>query len=130
MIAVRLEGRLGNQLFQYAFIYAAAKKIETSFYIDKSIDNFIQPQYFDVKNNYLATLDNRVFSIKGFKNIFRVHAKKAFYHFISYILFKGKTTIIENEAQPGDVIKTLKNNCLYKGFFYSARYFEDFKDDI
>src|ERR1700752_2577011 len=130
MIAVRLEGRLGNQLFQYAFIYAAAKRVNTSFYIDKSIENFLLPQYFDVKNSYLATLDNKVFSINGFKNIFRIHARKAFYHFISNIIFKGKTTVIGNDVQPSEIIKTLRNHCLYRGFFYSSGYFEDFKDEI
>ena len=130
MIAIKLEGRLGNQMFQYAFIYTAAKKIGTSFYIDKSIENFVLPQYFEVKNNYLSILDNRVFSINGFKNIFRVHARKAFYHFISKIIFKERTENIETEAKPAYILKTLKNNRLYKGFFYSAAYFEDFKDDI
>ncbi|MBS1531837.1 MAG: alpha-1,2-fucosyltransferase [Bacteroidetes bacterium] len=130
MIAVRLEGRLGNQLFQYAFIYSAAKKLNTSFYIDKSIENFLPPKYFDVKNNYLAAIDNRIFSINGFKNIFRVHARKAFYHLISNVILRGRVQIVETEAEPGEILKTLKNNRLYQGFFYSAGYFEDCKDDI
>ena len=46
MIAVKLEGRLGNQLFQYAFAYASAKKLKTTFYLDKSTDNFLLPRYF------------------------------------------------------------------------------------
>ena len=72
MIAVRLEGRLGNQLFQYAFIYAAARKLNTSFYLDKSIEKFLLPQYFEVKNDFIRVLDNNIFSVTGYKNIFSI----------------------------------------------------------
>ncbi|HWD90005.1 MAG TPA: alpha-1,2-fucosyltransferase [Mucilaginibacter sp.] len=130
MIAVRLEGRLGNQLFQYAFVYAAAKKMKTSFYIDKSIENFMLPQYFEVKDNCLAILDDGMFSIKGYKNIFNIHAKRAFYHFINLIVFKRKAIAVANEIQPHEAVKALKNNRLYQGFFHSESYFEDSKDKI
>jgi hypothetical protein len=130
MIAVTLEGRLGNQLFQYAFIYAASRRLDTSFYLDKSVENFMLPQYFEVKNDFLATLDNKIFSIKGYKNIFSIHAKRAFYHFINAIIFKKNKTDIDNEMPVNDVLKLVKNNYLYKGFFHSEGYFEDFKDEI
>src|SRR5277367_6212557 len=90
MICVVLEGRLGNQLFQYAFIYAASRRLNTSFYLDKSIENFMLPKYFEVRNDFFSPLDNRVFSINGYKNIFRIHARRAFYHTISSIIFKEK----------------------------------------
>jgi hypothetical protein len=130
MIAVRLEGRLGNQLFQYAFIYSAAKRLNTSFYLDKSVDNFLLPEYFEVKKDFPAMLDNKLFSIYGYKNIFRIHAKKAFYHIIGGLIFRGRKIIVDNETPVSDVLKLLKNNYLYKGFFYSEGYFEDFKDEI
>jgi len=79
MIAVRLEGRLGNQLFQYAFTFASAQKLNTKFYLDKSIDNFLLPQYFEVKEDFLQGLDKKIFSIQGYKNIFKVHLKRAVY---------------------------------------------------
>jgi len=79
LISIKLEGRLGNQLFQFAFIYAASKKLDTSFYLDKSIVDFILPEYFVVKNDFLLALDNHIFSIKGYKYIFSIHLKKTFY---------------------------------------------------
>jgi len=94
MIAIKLEGRLGNQLFQYAFIYAASRRLNTSFYLDKSIENFVLPKYFEVKNDFLSPLDNRVFSINGYKNIFSIHAKRAFYHIISSIKFQKKKKLL------------------------------------
>lgn len=130
MIAVKLEGRLGNQLFQYAFIYAASRRLNTAFYLDKSIENFTLPQYFEVKNDFLTTLDNRVFSIKGYKNIFSIHIKRGFYHVISTIIFKGKTITVDNETPVKETLKLLKDNYQYRGYFYSEGYFEDFKDEI
>jgi len=130
MIAVTLEGRLGNQLFQYAFIYAAARRLKTSFYLDKSVDKFLLPQYFEVQTDFAAGLDNTIFSIKGYKNIFIVHGKKAFYNFINKLIFKNNIIIIENETPVGEALKLLRNNHLYKGFFYSESYFRDFTEEI
>ncbi|MDR3695451.1 alpha-1,2-fucosyltransferase [Mucilaginibacter sp.] len=130
MISVRLEGRLGNQLFQYAFIYAASRRLNTAFYLDKSVEKFILPQYFEVKNDFLAKLDNKVFSIPGYKNIFSFHTKKFFYHVVGTIIFKGKRITVDNETPADEVLTLLKNNHQYIGYFYSETYFEDFKDEI
>lgn len=130
MIAVKLEGRLGNQLFQYAFIYATAKKLGTSFYIDKSIENFIPGKYFTVKQDYFAPLDRFVFSIMGYKNFFSFYAKRAFYRNLEYLLFRHKKTVIDNKEHPSDALNKIKNRCMYEGYFQSEKYFEAFKDDI
>jgi hypothetical protein len=130
MIALKLEGRLGNQLFQYAFIYLAAKRLNTTFYLDKSIDNFIVPKYFEIQNDFLAPLDNNIFSINGYKNIFTIHLKRPFYKLLSAIAVGKQTMLIAAENRPDDVFKQLKNNCMYQGFFQSESYFHDFKDEI
>lgn len=130
MIAVTLEGRLGNQLFQYAFIYAASRRLNTSFYLDKSIENFIVPKYFEVNNDFLWFLDNGIFSIDGYKNIFRIHAKKLFYNLFRSTIFRKNIITIDNESLARDNLKQLKNYYLYKGFFHSESYFEDFKSEI
>ena len=130
MIAVTLEGRLGNQLFQYAFIYAASRRLNTSFYLDKSIENFVLPKYFEVKNDFLIPLDKSIFSIKGFKNTFRGHLKKRFYRVISSKIFKGNKITFDNRTPVKDILNQLKNDYLYKGYFHSVAYFEDFSNEI
>jgi len=130
MIALKLEGRLGNQLFQYAFIYTAAKKLNTSFYLDKSIERFLLPQYFAVTNDFLAILDDNVFSIPGYKNIFRIHLKRIFYNFLNALLVGGNLVSISNDGNARDAFKQLKNNTLYLGFFQSENYFNDFEEEV
>jgi hypothetical protein len=130
VIAVTLEGRLGNQLFQYAFAYAAAKRLNTSFYLDKSVENFLVPQYFEVTRDFILPLDDKIFSINGYKNIFRIHAKKAFYQALNKLAF-GKR-IVEASSTEGAqaTLSQLKNYHLYKGFFQSENYFSDYKIEI
>ena len=130
MIAVRLEGRLGNQLFQYAFVYAAARKLNTSFYIDKSVDKFLLPQYFEIENDFVNPIDNKVFSITGYKNIFSIHLKRAFYSGVKLILFGGKKITIHNNGSPAEALKRLANNTLYEGHFHSESYFWGYDDEI
>jgi hypothetical protein len=130
MIAITLEGRLGNQLFQYAFIYAASRRLDTAFYLDKSIENFIPSKYFEVKNDFPAILDNTVFALKGYKNIFSFHAKRAFYHFLSFIIFGKNKVTFDFDTEISEVIEGLRNNYQYKGYFYSEGYFKDFEDEI
>ncbi|HZY37884.1 MAG TPA: alpha-1,2-fucosyltransferase [Mucilaginibacter sp.] len=130
MIAVRLEGRLGNQLFQYAFAYATAKKLNTSFYLDKSVDNFLLPKYFEVKQDFAAALDQNVFAIRGFKNFFQVYLRKGFYGVLKAVCFGNKTTKVGNEDAPAVALQELKNNRFYIGYFQSVSYFVDFSEDI
>ena len=129
MIAVRLEGRLGNQLFQYAFIYSVSKKLKTRFYIDKSVINFMVPTYFDIKPARLSVLDKYVFTISGYKNIFNHHLKVAFYKLLKRI--SGlKELVFENECVPVDQLKNIADKILYTGFFQSEDYFFDHKKEI
>jgi hypothetical protein len=130
MIAVKLEGRLGNQLFQYAFIYAAAKKLGTSFYIDKSIENFIPPKYFEIKNDLFLPLDRSIFSVKGFKNIFSVHAKVGFYKWLHMLLLKQEAIIFSNHQTTKNELGKVKDGYLYEGYFQSETYFENAIADI
>jgi hypothetical protein len=130
MIAITLEGRLGNQLFQYAFIYAASRRLNTVFYLDKSIENFIPSKYFEVKDDFPALLDNKVFAIQGYKNIFSFHGKRAFYRFLSFIIFGKNKVTFDFETEVKEVLGRLRNNYQYKGYFYSEGYFKDFEEEI
>ncbi|MBB3057089.1 alpha-1,2-fucosyltransferase [Mucilaginibacter gotjawali] len=129
MIAVRLEGRLGNQLFQYAFIYSVSKNLKTRFYIDKSVINFMVLAYFDIKPARLSVLDQYVFTISGYKNIFNHHLKVAFYKLLKGICGLHEL-IFENELSPGEQLKSINDKVLYTGFFQSEDYFIDHKKEI
>ncbi len=130
MIAVKLEGRLGNQLFQYAFIYAAAKRLKTGFYLDKSVEEFFPTKYFTIKNDILFPLDNRIFCISGYKNIFNIHIKKAFYKMLEQMVFGKKKIIISNEQPISDALNKIVDGYMYQGYFQSEKYFVDCKEDI
>jgi len=125
MIGVKLEGRLGNQLFQYAFICAAAKKLNTRFYLDRSIIPFLLPQYFNVE----AGIIDRIFSIRGFRSFFDLHLRIAFYKRLGNLFYKSCIRFNENE-QPNSQLVALRDNVLYLGFFQSEYYFENAKADI
>ena len=130
MIAVRIEGRLGNQLFQYAFIYSAAKKLNTSFYCDKGIEKFKLYDYFDIQKDLFYPLDRYVFNTEGFKNIFNYHLRRFAYKVADNILLKKKPVIIDNEDDVVEAIQRLENKKLYYGFFQSQEYFKQYENDI
>lgn len=129
MIAVRLEGRLGNQLFQYAFIHNVSKKLKTRFYIDKSVINFMIPAYFDIKPARLSVLDKYIFTISGYKNIFNHHLKVAFYKLLKRI-FGLRELVFDNDLSPEEQLKDIGDNTLYTGFFQSEDYFIDHKKEV
>ncbi len=130
MIAVKLEGRLGNQLFQYAFAYAAAKKLGTRFYLDKSIAEFMPAKYFNLKPDFLQSLDASIFSVKGYKNLFSIKLKQTFYKQLRKLFFGSKTINIDNHQPVTVALSQLQNHHLYLGYFQSETYFRDIKTEI
>ena len=116
MIAVRLQGRLGNQLFQYAFIYVAAKQLNTSFYIDQHIERSVVNKYFEKLNPPKNHLCVRLFGINGFKNIFSYHLRRFYYKKLAqfYKLQVKQYDFNEDQHQV-----TIQNDTLYLGYFQS-----------
>ena len=129
MIAVKLEGRLGNQLFQYAFAYTAAKKLNTLFYLDKSIDPLLLSQYFNIERDFCAFFDDRIFSIQGFKVLFSHYARRNYYSFLRRLL-SLQPVAFSDDLSPAIQLENLKNGCIYSGFFQSEQYFESKKDTL
>src|SRR5579862_6489745 len=105
MIGVKIQGRLGNQLFQYAFGSATAKKLSSFFFmfLDLDSDVYILPSYFELrfKEKYLQYLGGIYF---------RLTSKLVTYN---KILQSG-----------GDKLEPrLRNNTIYYGFFQSEFFF-------
>lgn len=120
MIAIRLQGRLGNQLFQYAFALTASKKLNTRFFIDQYIEHSIVDKYFKVRQTKYSEFISQLFRIKGFKNFFSFYLRRAY--FKNLILLK-KFSVVEYNYEASVPEVTLQNNTLYQGYFQSELFF-------
>ncbi len=129
MISIKLLGRLGNQLFQYAFIFSASKKLSTSFYLDKSIEPFLLSRFFVLPKDQVYIADKYIFSINGFKNIFSYHLKKQFYKLLK-ALYRLETISFSNSISPKEELNRLQNGALYEGYFQSETYFKEYSSSI
>jgi len=124
MIAVRIQGRLGNQLFQYAFALSASKRLNTRFYVDQYIDHFTVNKYFKgIDNNYFAFI-LKVFNLKGYKNFFTFYLRRAYFKDLQ-VVSQFAVRECDFEAKISEI--TLQNNTLYQGFFQSELFFIDFE---
>lgn len=114
MVKVDLMGRLGNQMFQYAFAYATAKKNKTSFLITPTAP--FEPARF--------------FKLDPFTNFFYKHIPYSRYFIKIYSLLIPKRyyrkKVIENQS--GSVDQNGKNS--YVGYFQSEKYFKDYLPQI
>lgn len=129
MIGVKLNGRMGNQLFQYAFAYAIAKKLNTTFYLDKRFAENILSKYFLISDDKFQWLDRLIFSIQTDKNFFSSYLKLGFYSKVKSLLRLNEIEFSNDIAPTEEMIK-IANNMLYSGFFQSEAYFNDYKTEI
>lgn len=110
MIGVRLDGRLGNQLFQYALAMSLAKKFNTFYIIDNDFKADSVKKYFQTN----SLLNNK---------ISRAFFKKWIAPSFLFIHQKGNETT-------DDMIPLLKDSQFYKGFFQSELYFKNISSSI
>ncbi len=127
MISVRLNGRLGNQLFQYAFAYTAAKQLKTSFYIDQYNEKFIAGKYFKNLTPKGSTFIINLFGITGFKNFFSFYLCRFYYDYVAK-LYKLSTEKYDFNV-PLTAI-TLRDSVLYEGYFQSQLFFKSAENSI
>jgi len=127
MIAVRLMGRLGNQLFQYAFAHQTAKKFQARFYFDKRFQPEVITPYFDLRLDYLQCLDRHIFSKKN--SFFSSYLKFGFYARLPKI-FKLKEIEIKEEELPQHEMQKLSDQTYYLGYFQSEQYFSSSKEEL
>jgi hypothetical protein len=109
MIGVKLQGRLGNQMFQYAFALGSSINKKTKYFIvPEKGTPFILPAYFTLRN------------YSSFVNYFR---KKRF--------LKGLPALdFDNNLMPQENLKTFKPDSLIHGYFQSEEYFKEISQTI
>lgn len=114
MIAVNIQGGLGNQLFQYAFSYSLAKDLRTNYIFDYTY-SFIVPNYFRINKFYIFVNKN-----KYFLRLNRYICKN--------LKANNYVDFLDCKAIPQSLLK--KNNSYYDGFFQSAIFFNKYETEI
>lgn len=117
MIGVKPQGRLGNQLFQYAFAYSQAKKHKTLFFIDKGfppLHVYSLEKYFKLR--------------RGEKLLIRI-AKILHWRYFSKQ--KNYKELFQLGNEPVDsILKQSNKNVFWDGYFQSQDYFSPYQKAI
>jgi hypothetical protein len=101
---------MGNQMFQFAFAHAAARRLGTSFILGPA-----------------ALWDGFDLGPWGRRHV-RVARKLAFR--LRYGTELRDRVEVDAEADPGTVLENLRDATAYGGFFQSERYFVGYEDDV
>jgi len=110
MIGVRLNGRLGNQMFQYALAYSLERKYHCHFIIDNDFKEDAVKKYFKTS----PLVNNK-------------YARKLFMKFIAPRL----SMVTQNNGEPtGAILPLLGDQKFYYGFFQSELYFTNISREL
>jgi hypothetical protein len=113
MVGITIDCRLGNQLFQYAFIRALSLKLHTRYFVNEKIERFTAADYFDI-GGYHPLLNgmNRLYFKLGYGNIFKT---------------LQATQVEDDDAESPHALEDRK---IYRGYFQSGRFFENIIPDL
>ncbi len=103
MIRVRLVGKKGNQMFQFAFAYLLAKKLKTPFILDPWYQNF----------------DLKEFTLSFPYNLLEYKVSRILYTKIQRLL-RFKRKIFNLDCRQTVINTKLENRCEYIGYFQDA----------
>lgn len=118
-VATKFQGRLGNQLFQFAFIYAVARKLGTSYFIEglENLSGFRLSGFSSSKNQRTrwAILLRYVLT--------RIFTPNEGYLGLTLIRQKGIHS-------PTDILKQVDDYAFFEGFFQSEAYWREYASEI
>lgn len=105
MIGIHIQGRLGNQMFQYAFIISAGLKLNTHCFLSFYHHPLDLPKYFDMP--HFNPLRNKIINL--------MHKKR---------LIKLEKASEQRELLPKGNLELLTDKKIYYGFYQSLEYFQ------
>jgi len=117
-LEIGYNGRLGNQMFQYAVCYAVAKKLNTQFSIlNQNSKHTKSDGCFDFANNQWIAYRLKMY------DCFNITAPQV-----------GSIPITNTFQEPhfhySDTINSVQDNTSIQGYYQSEKYFLDCKEDI
>jgi hypothetical protein len=133
MIGVLSQGRLGNQMFQFAFAYCAAKQLNTDFFFEgkHSLHYFdLDREFYQNNGKNKARFAFTNLLKRGNGNPFQRPLRRIPENIKQFLIRKN---IVEWPNQLGNsnyLLHDLKDNTFYSGFFQSAEYFDLHREDI
>jgi hypothetical protein len=106
MIGIEILGRLGNQMFQYAFAHSLSRKLGVEYFLLET-NKFNAYKYFNIDFN---PQDNKYRSLK-----FRLR-----HLFSARVIMEDQTQETETFIQ-----KAVEDEAIYKGFYQSLAFFNE-----
>ncbi|MFA6087616.1 alpha-1,2-fucosyltransferase [Mucilaginibacter sp.] len=135
MIVIKLQGGLGNQMFQYAFGRSLAKRLNTELYLDiTTLEDTDHPPGF-THRKYELDVFNVKAQIAGTKILSSVVAypksRSAFYK-LRLLKSLGIVQHLHEKkfSYDADIHGLINGNTFLTGFWQSEKYFQDIADDI
>ncbi|MHB1569047.1 MAG: alpha-1,2-fucosyltransferase [Solirubrobacteraceae bacterium] len=118
MIAVPAGGRMGNQMFQFAFVYAASRRLATTF-------AFVAPRRASQRRELGPPLWHTFELGSWHRRALRLRRE-------ARLRLGGalETVDVGQHEEPGDVLARLRDGVCYRGYFQSERWFADYEDDV
>lgn len=135
MIIIKLMGGLGNQMFQYAFGYTQAKRLNTDLFADlrffsQRLDDVTKRSYeLDCFKINLKVIPNKIlqrvmFPVGGTRSILNNKLKRLLY-FGSIIEYKKELKFKYSENNIGK-----SSSVYYEGYWQSEKYFLEHREDL